>query len=115
MNENKKKRPTYSAEFKAEAIAKVLSKNKLNGLGMNCVVPFAMRCCKNSYNLPKVLKFWKPNFRRPEMSKVDWAGYDKALKQRGSITFWVSEEASEAWYLSPLAKEKGKESIRTLP
>ena len=30
--------------------------------------------------------------------KVDWAAYDKSLKQRGSITFWMSDEAIANWY-----------------
>ena len=27
----------------------------------------------------------------------NWKKYDAALKQRGSITFWVSEEVVEQW------------------
>ena len=38
------------------------------------------------------------------MRQVDWAAYDKALKQRGSITFWVSKEASEAWCAELIGK-----------
>jgi len=29
--------------------------------------------------------------------KIDWAAYDQSLKQRGSITFWFSDEAIKAW------------------
>ena len=36
--------------------------------------------------------------------KVDWAAYDKSLKQRGSITFWMSDEAAETWYAEPTGK-----------
>jgi hypothetical protein len=36
--------------------------------------------------------------------KVDRAAYDKSLKQRGSITFWMSDEAAEAWYAEPTGK-----------
>jgi hypothetical protein len=32
--------------------------------------------------------------------KVDWAAYDKSLKQR----FWMSDEAAEAWYAEPTGK-----------
>ena len=32
------------------------------------------------------------------MSNVDWAAYDKALKRRGSISFWMSDEAQKGWY-----------------
>jgi hypothetical protein len=36
--------------------------------------------------------------------KVDWAAYDKSLKQRGSITFWMSDEAITNWYAEPTGK-----------
>jgi hypothetical protein len=36
--------------------------------------------------------------------KVDWAAYDKSLMQRGSITFWLSDDMLEAWY----AQSNGK-------
>ncbi|MFT4551843.1 MAG: hypothetical protein ACI9S8_000464 [Chlamydiales bacterium] len=29
--------------------------------------------------------------------KIDWAAYDKSLKERGRITFWFSDEAIKAW------------------
>jgi hypothetical protein len=29
--------------------------------------------------------------------KVDWAAYDKSLKQRGSIAFWLSDDILKAW------------------
>ena len=35
---------------------------------------------------------------------VDWAAYDKSLKQRGSITFWLSDEAIAAWKAEPTGK-----------
>ncbi len=38
------------------------------------------------------------------MAKVNWAAYDKALKQRGSITFWISDEATESWEAEPTGK-----------
>ncbi|MEE8056802.1 MAG: transposase, partial [Pseudomonadales bacterium] len=36
--------------------------------------------------------------------KVDGAAYEQALKQRGSITFWVSDDAISAWYAEPTGK-----------
>ena len=36
--------------------------------------------------------------------KVDWAAYDKSLMQRGSITFWLSDDIMEAWYAQPSGK-----------
>ena len=40
--------------------------------------------------------------------KVDWAAYDKSLKQRGSITF--SDKAVGAWYAEPTGK-RGAQGI----
>ena len=42
------------------------------------------------------------------MSKVDWAAYDKALKQRGSISFWMSEDAQEGWYAEATGSPGGQ-------
>ncbi len=39
--------------------------------------------------------------------KVDWAAYDKSLNQRGSITFWMSDEAIAAWNAEPNGKRGG--------
>ncbi len=32
---------------------------------------------------------------------VDWAAYDKSLKQRGSITFWISDDVIASWKAKP--------------
>ena len=32
---------------------------------------------------------------------TNWAEYDAALRQRGSLTVWFSEEAIEAWRAAP--------------
>jgi hypothetical protein len=37
----------------------------------------------------------------------NWKGYDAALKQRGSITFWVSEEVIEQWCNEKKTGRKG--------
>jgi hypothetical protein len=29
--------------------------------------------------------------------EIDWRAYDAALKHRGSLTFWFSDETVEAW------------------
>ncbi len=36
--------------------------------------------------------------RRKASEPIDWARYDKALVQRGSITFWFSEDVVQAWH-----------------
>src|ERR671926_262112 len=32
---------------------------------------------------------------------TDWAAYDAALRQRGSLTVWFTEEALAAWRAAP--------------
>ena len=46
--------------------------------------------------------------------KVDWAAYDRSLKQRGSITFWFSDEAIMAWSPGPTGKRGGQEKFSDL-
>ena len=41
--------------------------------------------------------------------KIDWAAYDKSLMQRGSITFWMSDDILEAWYAQPNGKRGGQQ------
>ena len=38
-------------------------------------------------------------------SNIDWAAYDRSLKQRGNITLWMSDEAIESWYAEPTGKK----------
>ena len=42
--------------------------------------------------------------------KIDWAKYEKGLRQRGRITFWFSEDAIEQWH----PKTGGKRGGQTL-
>ena len=46
--------------------------------------------------------------------KVDWAAYDKSLKQRGDITFWISDEAIKAWNAEPSRKPGGQSKFSDL-
>ena len=39
---------------------------------------------------------------------TDWAEYDAALRQRGSLTVWFSEEAVAAWRAEPRATRGGQ-------
>jgi hypothetical protein len=32
---------------------------------------------------------------------TNWAAYDASLRQRGSLTVWLSEEAIAAWQAAP--------------
>ena len=47
-------------------------------------------------------------------NKIDWAAYDKSLKQRGSITFWFSDEAIKAWSPEPTGKRGGQAKFSDL-
>ena len=38
---------------------------------------------------------------RPKRTVTTWAEYDAALRQRGSLTVWVSEQAIESWKAAP--------------
>ena len=40
--------------------------------------------------------------------KIDWAKYEKGLRQRGSITFWFSEDAIAQWHPEPGGKRGGQ-------
>ncbi|WNU34931.1 transposase (plasmid) [Escherichia coli] len=45
-----------------------------------------------------------------------WPTYNKALINRGSITFWLDDEAIQAWYESATPSSRGRPSaILTLP
>ena len=60
--------------------------------------------------------FFNLEERRRTMAKkkVDWAAYDESLKQRGSITFWFSDEAIEAWVPDPTGKPGGQPKFSDL-
>jgi hypothetical protein len=36
-------------------------------------------------------------FKKPHYNKRDWRAYDQALKKRGSLTLWFSQEAIDQW------------------
>ena len=38
---------------------------------------------------------------KPKHKVVNWAEYDAALRQRGSLTVWFTEEAIAAWHAGP--------------
>ncbi|MEL4896570.1 transposase [Crocosphaera sp. Alani8] len=43
----------------------------------------------------------------------NWSEYDAALKQRGSITFWVSEEAIANWIHPKKTGKRGASPLYT--
>ena len=38
---------------------------------------------------------------RPKRRVTNWAEYDAALRQRGSLTVWFTEDAIAAWKVAP--------------
>jgi hypothetical protein len=43
-------------------------------------------------------KHTKPSSRPKPLYRVkNWSEYEKALVQRGSITFWLSDEFEQVW------------------
>jgi hypothetical protein len=44
---------------------------------------------------------------KPQYRIRNWTEYDAALKQRGSLTFWVSEEAVEQWLETERTGQRG--------
>ena len=61
---------------------------------------------------PKKVKAKKERKRRKRPSSLykvrNWSSYNKALKQRGSLTIWFPEEAQEDWYYKGAAKRGGQ-------
>src|SRR4029453_4332029 len=39
---------------------------------------------------------------------TNWAEYDAALRQRGSLTVWVTQEAIAAWRVEPRPTRRGQ-------
>jgi hypothetical protein len=46
---------------------------------------------------------------------TNWAEYDAALRQRGSLTVWFTEEAIAAWNAEPRRPEAVNLAIRFWP
>ena len=45
---------------------------------------------------------------RPKRRVTNWAGYDAALRQRGSLTVWVTDEAIQQWKAVPRTTPGGQ-------
>ncbi|MCL1029627.1 transposase, partial [Serratia sp. arafor3] len=39
---------------------------------------------------------------------TNWNAYNKALVNRGSLTFWLDESAIQAWYDEPKTASRGR-------
>src|SRR3954454_7194783 len=45
---------------------------------------------------------------RPKRRVTNWAAYNEALRQRGSLTVWFTEEAIAAWKAEPRTTPGGQ-------
>ncbi|MCW2241634.1 hypothetical protein M2351_006279 [Azospirillum canadense] len=48
------------------------------------------------------------HIRRPQRRVPNWAVYDAALRQRGSLTVWVTDEAIAGWQATPRTTPGGQ-------
>ncbi|MBU3032465.1 IS5 family transposase [Paracoccus marinaquae] len=55
------------------------------------------------HNAARRDKFAKVNYR-----VTNWAEYNKALRQRGDVTVWISEDAVRGWYAPRSGKRGGQ-------
>ena len=51
---------------------------------------------------------------QPKRTVTNWAEYDAALRQRGSLTVWVTDEAIEQWKAAPRRTPGGQASYSDL-
>lgn len=51
---------------------------------------------------------------RPKRRVLNWAEYDAALRQRGSLTVWVTEEAIDGWKAATRTTPGGQPSYSDL-
>ena len=51
---------------------------------------------------------------RPKRRVTNWATYDAALRRRGSLTVWFTDEAIESWRAAPRATPGGQPSYSDL-
>ncbi len=47
---------------------------------------------------------------KPKYHLRNWSEYDQGLKQRGSLTFWLSEEALSNWILTEKSGTRGADN-----
>ena len=74
-----------------------------DGIGRGLFRPFGSRLhaasiqCRPSHHIP-----------RPKRRVTNWAAYNEALRQRGSLTVWFTEDAIAAWKAAPRTTPGGQ-------
>ena len=58
---------------------------------------------RSPYSDPVAVSHGKTKFKI-----TNWATYNKALINRGSLTFWLDESAIQAWYVEPNTSSRGR-------
>lgn len=54
---------------------------------------------------------YRHKFNKAQYHLSNWPAYDQALKSRGKITFWFTEDVIEKWYYKkPKKKSKGRQN-----
>lgn len=53
----------------------------------------------------------KVNDPKPKYRVKNWPEYNKSLKQRGSVTFWFSDEVQENWLMKEKTGKRGASQI----
>jgi len=51
--------------------------------------------------------------KKPKYGVRNWRDYSRSLRNRGSITFWISEELVEKWLVREESGDRGRPSVYT--
>lgn len=51
---------------------------------------------------------YRHKFKRPNYNKRDWKAYEAGLRSRGSLTFWICEDAIAQWSPCDALKKRGR-------
>jgi hypothetical protein len=74
-----------------------------------CAMPFKVNADRRHHTLLRVLSRPKQQHR-----VTNWSDYDAALRQRGSLTIWFTDEAIAAWRAEPWTTRGGQPHYSTL-
>ncbi len=97
----------------AEAMAMVRALNRMTKAGMPESVRIAALLNKSNFAELKDQITHLPDNADRSVAKqkfkiTNWPTYNKALINRGSITFWLDDEAIQAWYESATPSSRGR-------
>ena len=64
--------------------------------------------------MPFKLNVGRRHIPKKKLKVANWAAYDASLRQRGSLTVWVTEEAIAAWAAEPRTTRGGQRTYSAL-